>query len=54
VLGHELIHALHLMTGRRNPNDEETCTIGLGRYSGDHFTENALRQEHGLGMRTAI
>jgi hypothetical protein len=53
VLGHELIHALHLMTGHRNPDDEEVCTIGLGVYSRDQFTENALRREHGLTLRTS-
>ena len=62
ILGHELIHAYHLMTGKLlhgqyeltegTANHEEAQTIGVGPYAGDELTENALRREVGLAERT--
>lgn len=54
TLGHELIHALHLIRGNRHPTDEEIKTIGLGVYRREYFTENALRHEAGLPQRTSV
>ena len=62
ILGHELIHAYHMMTGKllQGPYDitegtddyEEAHTIGVGPFAGDELTENALRRETGLAQRT--
>jgi hypothetical protein len=59
-LGHELIHAVHNGDGTnlrseefdgdpsgRKSNHEEAQTMGIGPYSGDEMTENALRKEAG-------
>lgn len=54
TLGHELIHALHMIRGDRHSTDEEVKTIGLGVYRREYFTENALRHEAGLPQRTSI
>jgi Effector protein len=53
VLAHELIHALHILSGNsRNAHDEEEqFTVGLGRYEDSRITENALRTELGLPRR---
>ncbi len=52
VLGHELIHALHMADGSRNPETEESRTIGRDGFSNDIITENAIRTEHGLSLRS--
>ena len=57
ILGHELVHAIHNQDGDNDaaasgsagyPNKEEEETIG-DRHD---MTENALRREHGLGVRS--
>ncbi len=66
ILGHELIHALHALQGRSltrvpwvEPNGnattyEERVTSGLGGIADpDGITENALRAEQGLPLRTS-
>ena len=56
LLGHELIHAWRMMTGRRVVDDgwdEEMMTVGLGRCSGWPMTENRLRVGMGLPRRTS-
>ena len=54
MLGHELIHAWRMMTGRRLVNDgweEEAMTCGLAPYANLRFTENALRRDGGFPAR---
>jgi hypothetical protein len=54
-LGHELIHAWRMMTGRRivggNSWEEEAMTVGLAPFAGLRFTENALRRDARLPAR---
>jgi hypothetical protein len=61
ALAHELIHTLHIITGETkitNPNDyacvleEEAYTIGLGIYANTRISENAIRREVKLPVRT--
>jgi hypothetical protein len=59
TLAHELVHALHCVSGTRKEGDfkfdipiEEIFTVGLGEYAKEEFTENAIRKEHGLELRT--
>ncbi|WP_210762091.1 XopG/HopH/AvrPtoH family type III secretion system effector [Xanthomonas hydrangeae] len=68
VLGHELVHARHMMAGtwkgsyedERDPDtptgQEELRAVGLGRYkysrSGEP-SENSIRAEHGLPKRVS-
>lgn len=52
IIGHELIHSYHILSGT-NGKDEEDRTVGLGVYSNDMYTENALRREHGLEIRVS-
>lgn len=62
ILGHELIHAMHSLTGMvtRTKNwshdkaIEEARTIGLGPWEGEPLTENGLRDEWGLLQRTTF
>jgi hypothetical protein len=57
ALGHELIHALHSLSGDMYTDTsgnivvirEEARTCGLGIYSTQRISENALRKEHGIG-----
>lgn len=65
ILGHELVHALHTITGTANYKDkggkvydrhtsnaiEETRTVGLGPWADDPLTENGLREEWNIGRR---
>jgi hypothetical protein len=65
ALGHELIHAVHDAQGTNRAavpytaiesgteNHEEAATIGLGAYAKDPMTENALRRELGVPLRTS-
>lgn len=65
ALGHELIHAKRFMKGnaeipegdRQDPSSprgrEEARAIGLGEFSDRATSENALREEHGLRLRTS-
>lgn len=61
-LGHEMIHAVHNGDGTNlrkevytgdpivpTSNHEEAQTMGIGPYSGDPMTENALRNDFGHG-----
>jgi hypothetical protein len=54
ILGHELIHAWRMLTGRRiflGGVGEEHMTTGLPPYSAMKFTENKLRAEANLAIR---
>lgn len=65
VLGHELIHAWHLVSGNRKMGpsgdfgtrwnamymQEEALTVGLGPYVKTRISENAIRHEWGLPLR---
>lgn len=56
MLGHELIHAWRMMTGRRivaRGWEEEMMTVGLGPAASLPFTENKLRLEAGHPQRTS-
>ncbi len=54
-LGHEMIHAWRMMTGRRivgtNMWEEEAMTVGLSPFANLRFTENALRRDAKLPAR---
>jgi hypothetical protein len=53
-LAHELIHAYYslLGDGTMNTKAEEYSTVGLASHqSTREFTENAIREEHGLPIR---
>ena len=54
TLGHELIHALHFLTGTYSGDvkSEEYVTVGIKGYQAQEFTENKLRMEAGLKPRT--
>lgn len=66
ALAHELIHALHYVTGtcyraasggiRDGGNtglmEEEMRTVGLHQYARELPSENAIRGEHGIPLRT--
>lgn len=62
VLAHELIHALHHLSGTTYRDSvrgeggeakrEEMATTGLGAYKNGRLTENAIRREAGLPERT--
>lgn len=66
AIGHELIHCMHFMSGDTNmynnddewgPGDtyskhEEARTVGLGIYANTRISENALRREFKLKLRT--
>jgi hypothetical protein len=59
-LAHELIHAFIIVHGMQvadtNTADglaiNECQVVGLGRFAGEPFTENAIRAEHGIELRT--
>ena len=51
VLAHELIHALHHVTGTTQKVDEEDATTGIGPYAQAMLTENSFRQAFGLPQR---
>ena len=51
TLAHELIHALHSVTGRRHDTDEENWTTGVGAYAAEPMCENAFREAFGLPRR---
>jgi len=57
ALAHELIHALHNLEGdaERHEPDEENKTVGIAKseYIWGDITENMIRIEHGLDLRTA-
>jgi hypothetical protein len=49
VLGHELVHAMHMNEGETEA-DDESATIGYGSHAGDSPTENSLRTQMGPGL----
>lgn len=59
ALAHELVHALHLLSGDRVPDIspsrqemiEEARTVGAGKYAATRISENAIRAEHGIARR---
>ena len=62
TLGHELIHAIHSLSGTRksgrsimidkiSTSEEEAFTVGLGPFKDEKYTENKLRAEYGLPER---
>ena len=66
VLGHELIHCMHYLSGDTNSyreddpwgvgdsytKHEEARTVGLGIYVNARISENAIRKEAKLAIRT--
>ncbi len=62
ALAHELIHALHHLSGTTYSDKvvaaggevsrEEMATTGLGVYANARISENAIRAEAGLALRT--
>lgn len=54
-LAHELVHAWNnaLGTSCNNVSDDEKTVVGLLPTNNNAVTENAIRTEHGLQMRTA-
>lgn len=66
VLGHELIHCMHYLSGDTNSyraddawgagdsytKHEEARTVGLGIYANTRICENAIRREAKLKIRT--
>jgi hypothetical protein len=66
ALGHELVHCMHFMSGDTNmysdkdpwgagdtySKHEEARTVGLGIYANTRISENALRREFKLKLRT--
>ncbi len=56
ILGHELIHAWRMVRGMRIFSggwEEEAMTTGIPPFMNMKFTENKLRLEHGLPLRTS-
>lgn len=54
-LAHELIHALYSLEGKGflGTDDEELRTVGLAPYANKRsITENKIRAEHGIALRT--
>ncbi len=53
-LAHELIHAVHSLKGEKKPvnSNEEARTVGLGQYTKEKLSENALRGDAGITLRT--
>jgi Effector protein len=53
-LAHELIHALHSLKGEKkaNTNEEESRTVGMNEYADEALSENAIRAEAKLTLRT--
>lgn len=53
VLYHELVHALHEARGERLAEGEEEKASGVGAFADYPLSENALRRELGLPLRTS-
>jgi len=66
-LAHEMIHAFHLLNGTSKSQginstydatstqlEEEERAIGIGKYQGSLFSENAVRIEHEISLRTSF
>jgi RHS repeat-associated protein len=53
VFAHELIHLEHYLRGdKRDGKDEEWATVGIKGYENEVITENKIRTELGLPLRT--
>ena len=65
-LAHELIHAFHLMKGTSKSEgidrthdvtstqiEEEERAVGIGKYQGALFSENGVREDHGIRLRAS-
>ena len=53
ALAHEMIHSLHCLTGtRKDGKAEELKTTGLDPYADEAITENRIRAEHNIALRT--
>lgn len=61
ALAHELVHALHSLSGdfikayswtTDGALIEEARTVGIGPYKGQTISENRVRKEHNLPLRT--
>jgi len=65
-LAHELVHSFYLLTGtskatglssvydiEKSQLDEENRATGTGNYFGSTFSENGVRQDHGLPLRAS-
>ena len=58
ALGHELCHCLHILSGDLPPAvgnwviREEARTVGAGTYKNTRISENAIRAEHRIPLRT--
>ena len=54
ALAHELVHCMHNAEGtkKRDYDEEESFTVGIGDYAGELVTENNIRAEHGIAART--
>jgi hypothetical protein len=58
-LAHELVHALHSLSGDWIWHDDhakakmidEARAVGAGKYARTRISENAIRREHGLALR---
>jgi hypothetical protein len=53
-LAHELIHCYHMVTGtmKQGYDAEEEFTVGIGPYTDNWITENKIRAEHNVPLRT--
>ena len=65
-LAHEMIHAFHLMRGTSKSEgidrthdststqlEEEERAVGIGKYHGALFSENGVREDHGIRLRAS-
>jgi hypothetical protein len=55
ILGHELVHTWRMVAGRRvfeGGWEEEAMTTGIPPFTNMKFSENLLRAEHGLPLRS--
>lgn len=53
TMGHELIHCVHALYGEmKDGKDEEWATVGIKGYEGNKYTENKLRADANIPLRT--
>lgn len=54
ALAHELCHAYHSLSGNAKayPMPEEAWTVGAGRFAHVEISENGVRADHGIPLRT--
>lgn len=54
VLAHELIHSYHCLNGiKKEGQDEELWTTGIGAFASETLSENVIRTQLGLPARKA-